>query len=51
MRFATEHETATLPDPYDGNAQGFEQVLDYIEDACAGLLDVAKRRATQVAAA
>ena len=51
MRFATEHETATIPDPYYGNAQGFEQVLDYIEDACAGLLDVAKRRATQVAAA
>jgi len=51
MRFATEHESATIPDPYYGNAQGFEQVLDYIEDACAGLLEVAKRRATQVAAA
>ncbi len=51
MRFATEHESATIPDPYYGNAQGFEQVLDYIEDACTGLLDVAKRRATQVAAA
>jgi protein-tyrosine phosphatase len=51
MRFATEHETATIPDPYYGNAQGFEQVLDYIEDACNGLLEVAKRRATQVAAA
>jgi protein-tyrosine phosphatase len=51
MRFATEHETATIPDPYYGNAQGFEQVLDYIEDACAGLLELAKRRATQVAAA
>lgn len=51
MRFATEHETATIPDPYYGNAQGFEQVLDYIVDACTGLLEVAKRRATQVAAA
>jgi len=51
MRFATEHETATIPDPYYGNAQGFEQVLDYIEDACTGLLELAKRRATQVAAA
>ncbi len=51
MRFATEHETATIPDPYYGNTQGFEQVLDYIEDACNGLLEVAKRRATQVAAA
>jgi len=51
MRFATEHESATIPDPYHGNTQGFEQALDYIEDACAGLLDVARRRATQVAAA
>ncbi len=51
MRFATEHESATIPDPYYGNNQGFEQVLDYIEDACNGLLEVAKRRATQVAAA
>jgi protein-tyrosine phosphatase len=51
MRFATEHETATIADPYYGNAQGFEPVLDCIEDACAGLLELAKRRATQVAAA
>lgn len=51
MRFATEHETATIPDPYYGGQQGFEQVADYIEDACAGLLEVARRRATQVAAA
>lgn len=51
MRFATDHESATIPDPYYGGQGGFEQVLDYIEDACAGLLEVAKRRATQVAAA
>jgi len=51
MRFATEHETATIPDPYYGSAQSFEQVLDCIEDACNGLIEVAKRRATQVAAA
>jgi protein-tyrosine phosphatase len=51
MRYATEHETATIPDPYYGGVQGFEQALDYVEDACTGLLDVARRRATQVAAA
>jgi protein-tyrosine phosphatase len=51
MRFATEHESATIPDPYYGAQQGFEQALDLIEDACAGLLEVARRRATQVAAA
>ena len=51
MRFATEHESATIPDPYYGGPQGFETVLDYIEDASTGLLEVARRRATQVAAA
>ena len=51
MRFAGEHESATVPDPYSGATQAFEQALDYIEDACSGLLEVARRRATQVAAA
>ena len=27
-----------LPDPYYGGAEGFEYVLDLLEDACAGLL-------------
>jgi len=31
--------------------QGFEQALDYIEDACNGLMEVVRRRATMVAAA
>ena len=51
MRFASEYESATIPDPYQGTAQSFEQALDYVEDACSGLLEVARRRATQVAAA
>jgi protein-tyrosine phosphatase len=51
MRFATEHESATIPDPYYGSSQAFEQSMDYIEDAAQGLLEVARRRATQVAAA
>ena len=51
MRFAGEHESATIPDPYQGTNQAFDQALDYIEDACSGLLEVARRRATQVAAA
>ena len=51
MRFATEHESATIPDPYYGSQPGFDQTLDVIEEACAGLLEVARRRATQVAAA
>jgi protein-tyrosine phosphatase len=27
-----------VPDPYYGGSDGFEQVLDLLEDACAGLL-------------
>lgn len=27
-----------VPDPYYGGADGFEHVLDVVEDACAGLL-------------
>ncbi len=28
-----------VPDPYYGGAQGFENVLDILEDACQGLLE------------
>jgi protein-tyrosine-phosphatase len=28
----------TVPDPYFGGRQGFELVLDLLEDACEGLL-------------
>ena len=38
MRFATEHESATIPDPYYGGEAGFDHVLDLLEDACANLL-------------
>jgi len=31
-----------VPDPYYGGPQGFEQVLDLIEEACRGLLDELK---------
>jgi len=30
---------ADVPDPYYGGDRGFEQVLDMIEDGCAGLLE------------
>ena len=32
------HRAAEVPDPYYGGAEGFEHVLDLIEDACDGLL-------------
>jgi protein-tyrosine-phosphatase len=31
-------KTRTVPDPYYGGADGFEKVLDLLEDACEGLL-------------
>ena len=36
--FCLQHDSAVVPDPYYGGAQGFEQVLDLVEDACEGLL-------------
>jgi protein-tyrosine phosphatase len=38
MEFAQRHDSLDVPDPYYGNAQGFEVVLDMIEDACTALL-------------
>ena len=38
MEFAHRHTDLDVPDPYYGNAQGFELVLDMIEDACEELL-------------
>lgn len=32
-----------VPDPYYGGAQGFENVLDILEDSCKGLLDSIKK--------
>jgi len=51
MSFATEHESAVVPDPYYGGADGFEVVLDYVEDACINLVDFVRRRMAQKAAA
>ena len=31
-----------VPDPYYGGAQGFENVIDILEDACDGLLSVVR---------
>jgi len=38
MNFAIEHSDNDVPDPYYGGEQGFEYVLDLLEDACLGLL-------------
>jgi protein-tyrosine phosphatase len=36
--FCTEHEATEVPDPYYGGAEGFDQVLNLLEDGCANLL-------------
>lgn len=36
--FCQEFDSPVVPDPYYGEAQGFEHVLDLIEDASDGLL-------------
>jgi protein-tyrosine phosphatase len=39
LEFATRYGEDEVPDPYYGGSEGFERVLDLIEDAAAGLLD------------
>jgi protein-tyrosine phosphatase len=39
MQFATRSPSRVVPDPYYGDGDGFDLVLDYIEDASDGLLD------------
>ena len=38
MEYAPDAGTCEVPDPYYGGANGFEAVLDLLEDATAGLL-------------
>lgn len=37
--YCIECEDEEVPDPYYGGPQGFEHVLDLLEDACVGLLE------------
>jgi protein-tyrosine phosphatase len=38
-RYCRHHKVKEVPDPYYGGAEGFEQVLDILEEACEGFLD------------
>jgi protein-tyrosine phosphatase len=38
LEFAEHHDEREVPDPYYGGADGFERVLDMVEDAAGGLL-------------
>lgn len=37
--YCKKHDETEVPDPYYGGAQGFEKVLDLLEDACDSLLE------------
>jgi protein-tyrosine phosphatase len=39
VSFCRRHDHPEVPDPYYGGDDGFETVVDLIEDGCAGLLD------------
>lgn len=36
--FCTDHDIQEVPDPYYGGEQGFEHVLDLLEDGCRGVI-------------
>lgn len=40
--YCTQHDEREVPDPYYGGKDGFEKVLDLIEDGCANLLKALK---------
>ncbi|PAW63600.1 MAG: protein tyrosine phosphatase [Verrucomicrobiia bacterium Tous-C4TDCM] len=42
--YCVDKEADHVPDPYYGGQQGFEEVADLVEDACAGLLDEIRRK-------
>jgi protein-tyrosine phosphatase len=44
MQFASASDADVVPDPYYGGAMGFDQVLDFIEDASDGLLAALRAR-------
>ena len=37
--YARHHDEREVPDPYYGGGQGFEHVLNLVEDAAEGLLE------------
>lgn len=44
LDFARHHGEREVPDPYYGGADGFERVLDMVEDAAEGLLTHIRQR-------
>lgn len=44
LEFAEHHNEWEVPDPYYGGTDGFERVLDMVEDAAIGLLQHIRRQ-------
>lgn len=44
LEYAHHHVEREVPDPYYGGAEGFERVLDMVEDAAQGLLQEIRQR-------
>ncbi|MEB3348887.1 MAG: low molecular weight protein-tyrosine-phosphatase [Cyanobacteriota bacterium] len=44
VRYCRRWQVDAVPDPYYGGQEGFEQVLDLLEDACNGLLESLRPR-------
>lgn len=43
LSFAQEYHKEEVPDPYYGGPEGFEHVLDLLEDSCKGLLSEVRK--------
>lgn len=44
LEYAQHHQEQEVPDPYHGGADGFERVLDMVEDGAEGLLVNIRKR-------
>lgn len=42
--FSSIYKNRDVPDPYYGGDDGFEEVLDLLEESCRGLLDAVKKK-------
>ena len=48
MQYASHTGVSEVPDPYYGGEDGFEKVLDLLEEACRGLLAEIRQQLTAV---
>jgi protein-tyrosine phosphatase len=44
LQFAPNFDDDEVPDPYYGGIEGFERVLDLVEDAAQGVIDILLRK-------